>query len=80
MSVSSASADNENVFIAHAVVLTSPEYSITISPASKSLKQNNPLRCILDLYTPTEYLLVSFNCRNRIAIGKLFTEPLLKFT
>lgn len=51
---------------------------MTISPASMSLRQNRPLLCMLERYTPTEIFEVSFSCLNLIAIGKFVTDPLLE--
>lgn len=49
---------------------TSPAYSMTISPASMSLKQKRPLPCMCEWYTPTDSFDVSLSILKRIAIGK----------
>ena len=49
--------------------LACPAYSMTISPQSISLLQNNPLPWIEDLKTPTASLAVLPNCLYRIAMG-----------
>ena len=50
--------------------MTVPAYSITISPASMSLRQNRPSPWMQDWYTPTICLYVFWRTRYLMAIGR----------